>query len=96
MRAECGSAANGISIAITESPRAEREDEAHPRAIVGLAGAKPVEVKLLYPDLGITEPLAVVAERFGLDLEAQQAATSPRSRLPIESWCSRWPPARRA
>ena len=75
MRAEYDSTANAISIGIAESPHADRGDEVHSRAIVALAGGKPVEVQLLYPDLGISEPLAAVAERYGLDLEALRAAT---------------------
>lgn len=74
MRADYDSNANAISIAITDAPHAERSDEIHPRAIVAVAGAKPVEVQLLYPDLGISEPLAAVAERYDLDLEALRAA----------------------
>ena len=53
---------------------AEKADEVHSRAIVALAGGKPVEVQLLYPDLGISEPLAAVADRYELDLEALHAA----------------------
>jgi hypothetical protein len=74
MRAEYDSTANAISIAIAESAQAERGDEVHPRAIVALAGAQPVEVQLLYPDMGVSEPLAAVAERYSLDLEALRAA----------------------
>ena len=32
------------------------------------------EVQLLYPDMGISEPLGAVAERYDLDLEALHAA----------------------
>jgi hypothetical protein len=31
-------------------------------------------VQILYPDLGVSEPLASVAARYGLDLEALDAA----------------------
>jgi len=75
MRAEYDSTANAISIGIADSVHAEHGDEVHERAIVALADGEPVEVQILYPDLGITEPLAAVAERYGLDLEALQAAT---------------------
>jgi hypothetical protein len=74
MRAEYDTTANAISIGIAEAFHAERGDEVHSRAIVALAGGEPVDVQILYPDLGITEPLAVVAERYGLDLEALRAA----------------------
>jgi hypothetical protein len=33
-----------------------------------------VEVQLLYPDMGVEEPLAVVADRYHLDREALCAA----------------------
>ncbi len=74
MRADYDSTANAISIAITDASRADSSDEVHSRAIVALAEGKPVEVQLLYPGSGIDEPLAAVAERYGLDLEALRAA----------------------
>jgi hypothetical protein len=74
MRADYDSTANAISIAIADSSHADQSDEVHSRAIVALADGKPVEVQLLYPDQGISEPLAAVAERYRLDLEALQAA----------------------
>jgi hypothetical protein len=74
MRADYDSSANAISILIADAPRADASDEAHARAIVALAEGKPVDVQLLYPDLGITEPLAIVADRYDLDLEALHAA----------------------
>lgn len=46
----------------------------HARAIVALLDEQPVELQLLYPDLGIDEPLAAVADRYGLDHEALAAA----------------------
>lgn len=74
MRADYDSAANAISIAITDAPLADGSAEVHSRAIVALAGGKPVEVQLLYPDTGISEPLAAVADRYDLDVEALHAA----------------------
>ena len=74
MRADYDSSANAISIAISDVANADRSDEVHPRAIVALAAGKPVEMQLLYPDMGTTEPLAAVARRYGLDVEALQAA----------------------
>lgn len=74
MRADYDSSANAISIAITDTPQADKSDEVHSRAIVALADGKPVEVQLLYPDEGLSEPLAAVAERYDLDLEALHAA----------------------
>jgi hypothetical protein len=74
LRADYDSSANAISIAITDEPSADRSDEVHSRAIVALAGGQPVEVQLLYPDMGISEPLAAVASRYSLDREALEAA----------------------
>lgn len=74
MRADYDSTANAISIAITNAPHADASDEVHSRAIVALAEGKPVEVQLLYPDMGISEPLAAVANRYDLDREALHAA----------------------
>lgn len=74
MRADYDSSANAISIAIVDAPSAERSDEVHPRAVVALAEGRPVEVQLLYPDMGVSEPLAAVADRYDLDREALEAA----------------------
>ncbi|HTU80214.1 MAG TPA: hypothetical protein VMD79_11365 [Solirubrobacteraceae bacterium] len=74
MRADYDTSANAISIAIVETQTAEHSDEVHPRAIVALSAGRPVEVQLLYPDMGITEPLAAVADRYDLDREALEAA----------------------
>jgi hypothetical protein len=74
MRADYDSVANAISTSIREGSSADASDEIHARAIVALAGGKPVEVQLLYPDLGIDEPLAAVVGRYDLDREALQAA----------------------
>ena len=74
MRADYDSSANAISIVIAEGAHADQSDEVHARAIVALADGRPVEVQVLYPDMGLTEPLLAVAERYELDREALQAA----------------------
>jgi hypothetical protein len=74
MRAEYDSAANAISIVITDAPHADGSDEVHARAVVALAAGKAIELQLLYPDLGIDEALGAVAERYDLDREALHAA----------------------
>jgi hypothetical protein len=74
MRADYDSEANAISIGIADASHADRGDEVHPRAVVALVDGTPVEVQLLYPDLGIDEPLGAVADRYGLDREALTAA----------------------
>ena len=74
MRADYDSSANAISIVIAEGAHADQSEEVHARAIVALAEGRPVEVQVLYPDMGLTEPLLAVAERYELDREALQAA----------------------
>lgn len=74
MRADYDSVANAISIVITDAPHADGSDEVHARAIVAVARGRPVEVQLLYPDLGISQPLAAVADRYRIDREALLAA----------------------
>ncbi len=74
MQADYDSTANAISITVADTKRADHSDEVHPRAIVALLDERPVEVQLLYPNLGISEPLAAVADRYGLDYEALAAA----------------------
>jgi hypothetical protein len=74
MRADYDSEANAISIAFVEKGRAEKADRRHPRAIVALRNGQPLELQLLYPDLGIEEPLRAVADRYRLDPEALIAA----------------------
>ncbi|MHB8693618.1 MAG: hypothetical protein ACYDHH_20465 [Solirubrobacteraceae bacterium] len=74
MRADYDSTANAISITIADATHADASDEVHARAIVALDRGTPVEVQLLYPDMGVVEPLAAVASRYGLDREALQAA----------------------
>jgi hypothetical protein len=59
---------------IHDAQSADRSDEVRGRAIVALAAGRPVEVQLLYPDLGISEPLSAVADRYDLDREALEAA----------------------
>jgi len=74
VRADYDTSANAISISIVDARIAEHSDEVHPRAIVALFAGQPVEVQLLYPDMGIAEPLAAVAARYDLDRQALEAA----------------------
>lgn len=74
MRADYDSEANAISITLVGEERAERADQVHPRAVAALRGDRPIELQLLYPDLGVEEPLRIVAERYALDPEALIAA----------------------
>jgi hypothetical protein len=75
MRADYDSAADAISISIDDAaPHADGSAEVHTRATVALARGKPVEVQVLYPDLGLVEPLTAIAERYALDRQALEAA----------------------
>ncbi|MGH2910290.1 MAG: hypothetical protein ACRDK8_13470 [Solirubrobacteraceae bacterium] len=74
MRADYDSSANAISIRFGKMAHADASDDVHPRAIVALHAGQPVEVQILYPDLGITEPIAAVVARYELDREAIAAA----------------------
>jgi hypothetical protein len=76
MHADYDSEANAISITLVQGACASRADRRHPRAIVALRDDEPVELQLLYPDLGVDEPLRAVADHYGLDPEALIAATN--------------------
>ena len=91
MLADYDSRANALSIAIDDASTADSSDEVHARAIVALAAGKPVEVQLVYPDLGIMEPLTAVADRYGLDVEGLQAAAQSALAAPIVSCRSSCP-----
>jgi hypothetical protein len=82
MRADYDSEANSISIELEAAETAERADEVHRRAIVALHEGRPVELQLLYPDLGIDEPLRAVAERYELDFEALIATATAAIAVP--------------
>lgn len=81
MRADYDSKANAISIVLVPVEHAERADQVHERAIVALHDGHPVELQLLYPELGVEEPIAAVAGRCGLDGGALEAAA--RSALAV-------------
>jgi len=74
MRADYDSSANAISIVIADAQHVDQSDEVHSRAMVALAQGRPVEVQVLYPDMGLSEPLGTVAGRYQLDREALEAA----------------------
>jgi len=89
MRAEFDSDANAISITLRDDEPAPRGDEVHERAVVALSDGQPIEVQILYPDLGIDEPLERAAARYDLDLEALKAAArsahaAPDRRISVE------------
>ncbi|HZV72673.1 MAG TPA: hypothetical protein VFF79_03065 [Conexibacter sp.] len=81
MRADYDSKANAISITLVPVEHAERADQVHERAIVALHDGYPVELQVLYPDLGVEEPIAAVVGRYDLDRGALEAAA--RSALAV-------------
>lgn len=77
MRAEYDSRADAVLIQVSTPPDEDapgRGIGVHDRATVILVRKQPIEVELLYPRLGVDEPLAAAADRYGLDLEALKAA----------------------
>jgi hypothetical protein len=85
VQADYDSKADAISIALVPGAHAERADPCHPRAVVALGGGKPVELQLLYPDLGIEEPLRDAAQSYGLDQGALVAAVQAALAVPDRS-----------
>jgi hypothetical protein len=84
-QADYDSKANAISIALSREGQAGRADQVHSRAVVALCDGRPIELQLLYPDLGVDVPLAAVAERYGLDAEALVAAARAALAAPDRS-----------
>lgn len=76
MWADYDKEANAVSITLVDSPIADRADQRHERAIVALRDGEPVSLELLYPDLGIDEPLRAVVEQYDLDLETLTATAT--------------------
>lgn len=74
MRADYDSEANAISISLLNATSAERADRVHSRAIVALRDDRAVELQILYPDLGIDEPVSAAVRAYSLDEEALVAA----------------------
>jgi hypothetical protein len=74
MKADYDSEANALSIDLVDARRWEGSEGVGQRVNVAFANGKPVNVELLYPDLGLEEPLHAAADRFELDAEALIAA----------------------
>lgn len=74
MRADYDSEANALSIDLVDARRWEGSEGVGQRVNVAFANGEPVNVELLYPDLGLEEPLHAAADRFELDAEALIAA----------------------
>jgi len=74
MKADFDSEANALSIDLVEAPRWDHSEKAFPRVNVAIADGRPVNVELLFPNLGLEQPLKIAAERYELDGEALIAA----------------------
>jgi hypothetical protein len=74
MRADYDSEANALSIDLVDASHWEGSEGVGQQVNVTLADGKPVNVELLYPNLGLEEPLHAAADRFELDAEALIAA----------------------
>jgi hypothetical protein len=74
MKADYDSEANALSIDLIDVPHWEGSEGVGQRVNVSFAENEPVNVELLYPDLGLEEPLREAAERYELDSEALIAA----------------------
>ena len=77
MKAEYDSQADAIGIRliqVDEDRLPARGQQVHERGTVAVIAEEPVDVEILYPDLGIDDPLEVIAARFDLDLESLRAA----------------------
>jgi hypothetical protein len=74
MRADYDSEANALSIDLVDAPHWDGSEGVGERVNVSFADNKPVNVELLYPKLGIEEPLRDAAARYELGVEALIAA----------------------
>lgn len=77
MKADYDSEADAIAITVVDldhDHEPARGDPVHERCTVALVGGEVVDVEILYPAMGVDEPLVAAADRYGLDLEALMAA----------------------
>lgn len=75
MRADYDSRADTLEIELRSVTELDGgDDSAHPRAVVHSDHGKPAVVDILYPSLGIEEPIAAVAAAYELDGEALLSA----------------------
>jgi hypothetical protein len=82
MRTDYDSKANALSIDLVDVKRWEGSKRVGDRVNVAFAAGKPVNVELLYPDLGIEGALREAADRFDLDGDALIAAARAAVAVP--------------
>lgn len=82
MRVYLDSSVDALAIDLVDDPRAEHGvEEGGGRCIVAIAGGRPVSIELFRPGDGL-ELLAAVAEQYGLDAGALEAAAGAALRAP--------------
>lgn len=75
MRADYDSQADTLEIELHQVTELDHADDStHPRTVVHSAEGKPAIVDILYPSLGIEEPIAAVTDAYELDGEALLSA----------------------
>lgn len=74
MRVDYDSEANALSIDLVDARRWDHSEPVGRRVNVAIANGRPVNVELLYPNLGLEEPLRAAADCYQLDTEALIAA----------------------
>jgi len=89
MKADYDSEANALSIDLVDARHWEGSEGVGERVNVSFADNKPVNVEVLYPNLGLEEPLREAADRFELDAEvliaaAQAAIAAPDREVTLE------------
>jgi hypothetical protein len=89
MKADYDSKANALSIDLVDATRWEGSEGVGEQVNVAFAEGVPANVELLYPDLGLEEPLRAAAARFALDAEAliaaaQAAIAAPDREITLE------------
>ena len=89
MKADYDSKANALSIDLIDARLWDGSEGVGARVNVSFADDRPVNVELLYPNLGLEEPLREAAKRFDLDAEAliaaaQAAIAAPDRQVTVE------------
>lgn len=76
MKADYDSRADAIAITVgaAHGTGPARGVTVHERCNVAIAGGSVVDIEVLYPGMGLDDPLRAAAERYDLDLEALVAA----------------------
>lgn len=75
MRVDYDSQGDTVAITLVEVDRADfGDDSVHPQAVVAIRDGRPVVIDVIGARHDVRAPLAAVAERYDLDLQALVAA----------------------